>query len=132
MFVWASVCVCERVCMCVRLHVRVCLQVSVYLCVCVRSSLQIQYFLILFYFHDCSPVSYHYLCSICHRFLRHNHFSSPRCGICYDIHFYTNHLLFFFLPFFFFQTKNKSCIPDSNGRSVDRLRELYIESPFII
>lgn len=91
---WVRVSECTCVCACVRACLQVCMCPYVNVCVCVRSSSQIQYFLFCFIFIT-TLLFVPWLCSFCHQFLRHSHFSSPHCGICYDIHFYTNHLLFF-------------------------------------
>ncbi len=139
-----AVCVCVCVCVCVRKCVReservhVCAPACayervcecVYVCTCMIKIADTVLF-ISFYFHYRSPVSYHELCSFCHQFLRHDHFSSPHCGICYDIHFYTNHLLFCSEP-----AQSKGNVVSQTlivGLfTADQLCKLYIESPFII
>lgn len=135
--VCASVCVRVSACMCVCLPV--CMSVfaseCVYVCMCVIKIADTVLF-ISFYFHYRSPVSYHWLFSFCHQFLRHDHFSSPHCGICYDIHFYINHLLFFLLFFCSEPAQSKGNVVSQalivGLFTADQLCKLYIESPFII
>lgn len=136
-FVWTLlqyVCVrkCVRESECARLPVRMSVFASecVYVCMCVIKIADTVLF-ISFYFHYRSPVLYHWLYSLCHPFLRHDQFSSPHCGICNDIHFYMNHLLFCSEP-----AQSKGSVVSQalivGLFTADQLCKLYIESPFII
>lgn len=125
-------CVCVRVsaCMCVCLPICMSEFASecVYVCMCEIADTVL---FILFYFHYRScfvPLTVFILSSI---FKRHDNFSSPHCAICYNIHFYINHLHFC------------SELAQSKGSVVsqtltvdlftaDLLCKLHNESPFII